>query len=293
MEESVGSPAPDCSESKALVHEVKRLTRPASQAEHRLSSDVHGGLAGAPCADQLDHGARVASLAQRLTALGYQVAIRTALGGGDGSECLHNLGHSFITVDLQQQQQQQEEEQQEQREQEQQQRRRHAAAAAAGHAPPRHVIDPHFQAQFIVAAPSARYRQVLDAVPEVFVGPEPQLLALVDLLCREMAASFKQLQVVMPPWRQPASILSKWQPSPRRSVDSPVRQADASPWRPQQAPQQQRPHRLGGQAAMLRAAQQLGAGVSRHGSPAAGFEPLRIVVGGNFLPVPAPAPLRP
>jgi uncharacterized protein (TIGR01615 family) len=289
------SPASDCSESKALVAEVKRLTRAASMAEHRLASDVSAALS-ALAPDVTDHQARITALAQRLTAHGYQVALRSALGGGDGSECLHNLRHCFLAVALQQQRQQQQQQQgQQQQGQQQQGQQQQGQQGQQGqqhhhhhHPQPRHIIDPYFKEQFIIAAPSSRYQRLLDALPEAFVGPEPFLLALVDLLCREMAASFKQQGSVMPPWRQPASILSKWQPSPRRSVDSPVGDADVSQWRQlqreqaaQAARQQQR---LGGQAAMLRAAERLGG--ARAGSPAAGFEPLRIVVGGNFTPVP-------
>lgn len=37
-------------------------------------------------------------LASRLGRLGYRVHIRTALGGGEGFECLRNLRHVFLFV---------------------------------------------------------------------------------------------------------------------------------------------------------------------------------------------------
>ncbi len=37
-------------------------------------------------------------LAAFLTRLGYRVHIRTALGGGEGFECLRNLRHVFLAV---------------------------------------------------------------------------------------------------------------------------------------------------------------------------------------------------
>ena len=37
-------------------------------------------------------------LATKLAAVGYQVAIRTALGGGSGQECFRNLHHVFLVI---------------------------------------------------------------------------------------------------------------------------------------------------------------------------------------------------
>lgn len=37
-------------------------------------------------------------LATHLAAVGYKVAIRTALGGGVGQECFHNLHYEFLLV---------------------------------------------------------------------------------------------------------------------------------------------------------------------------------------------------
>ena len=37
-------------------------------------------------------------IASRLAAVGHQVALRTALGGGRGQECFHHLHHEFLVV---------------------------------------------------------------------------------------------------------------------------------------------------------------------------------------------------
>ena len=37
-------------------------------------------------------------LATKLAAVGYHVAIRTALGGGAGQECFRNLHHEFLVI---------------------------------------------------------------------------------------------------------------------------------------------------------------------------------------------------
>jgi hypothetical protein len=58
---------------------------------------------------------------------------------------------------------------------------------------------------------------VLAAIPQVWVGPEEHLILLVNFLCAEMSAAFRQLGSVPPPWRQASSMLSKWRP--RNSID--------------------------------------------------------------------------
>lgn len=40
----------------------------------------------------------VVVIASRLAAMGHQVALRTALGGGRGQECFHHLHHEFLVV---------------------------------------------------------------------------------------------------------------------------------------------------------------------------------------------------
>ncbi len=37
-------------------------------------------------------------LASKLAAVGYKLTIRTALGGGSGRSCFHNLHHEFLLV---------------------------------------------------------------------------------------------------------------------------------------------------------------------------------------------------
>ncbi|KAG2428365.1 hypothetical protein HXX76_010509 [Chlamydomonas incerta] len=254
-------------EEDEIVSEIQRFVQPTTAAEARLAADVRVALSHcntATAAAAAEAGPRLVSI---LTALGYSAALRTALGGGDGADCLRNLRHSFIAVELptattptaggasaa------------------------HAqggiagaaaaaggggggiAAAAAGsgmvtggvmggyshysshpaaagacgpgpgysaggyshgyshQAARRYVVDPVFKEQFIIAKTTSRYSCILGAVPQVFVGPEEHLGLLVQFLCAEMAAAFRQLGSVLPPWRQAASMLSKW--APRKSVD--------------------------------------------------------------------------
>ena len=118
-------------------------------------------------------------LASKLVNVGYKVAIRTALGGGAGQECFHNLHHEFLIV-------------------------------AGCHQEA--IIDCHFRDQFKIGQHIQWYQQVLDCVPEVFVGSVQCLAPLVALVCTEMALAFKEGGAACPPWRQPKSIISKWLP---------------------------------------------------------------------------------
>ena len=51
--------------------------------------------------------------------------------------------------------------------------------------------------------------------------PEDRITALVTFLSAELTLAFKVNGAVLPPWRQAASMLTKWQP--RRSMDHAVR----------------------------------------------------------------------
>lgn len=119
-------------------------------------------------------------LASKLVNIGYKVAIRTAMGGGAGQDCFHNLHHEFLVV-----------------------AERHQEV----------IVDCHFKDQFKIGQHTLQYQQTLNCLPEVFVGSALRLAPLVDLMCTEMAAAFKEQGVTCPPWRQPRSVISKWLPS--------------------------------------------------------------------------------
>ena len=119
-------------------------------------------------------------LASKLVNIGYTVAVRTAMGGGPGQDCFHNLHHEFLIV-----------------------AERHQEI----------IIDCHFKDQFRIGQHTQQYQQVLNGLPEVFVGSATRLAPLVELLCSEMAVAFKECSVTCPPWRHPRSMISKWLPA--------------------------------------------------------------------------------
>lgn len=132
----------------------------------------------------------VAELADTLRRLGYAVKLRTALGGGPGGACLRSLRHSFLTVSV---------------------------SSPSGSMS--YVLDPRFRDQFEIAHSTPRYSKVLEAVGQEVVTSQDRLIKVVELLCAEMALAFQETGTPLPPWRQQAAMLSKWQPRRSEEVD--------------------------------------------------------------------------
>ncbi|GLC36736.1 hypothetical protein PLESTB_000788300 [Pleodorina starrii] len=176
-------------EEDEVVSEIQRFVQPTTAAEARMLSDVK---AACPHAKDGQDTERLVSI---LSALGYRCSLRTALGGGDGPDCLRNLRHTFIVCEC-------------------------PASNPNQPVSPsrRYIVDTQFKEQFIIAKTTARYAAILAAIPQIFVGPEEHLSLLVNFLCSEMSSAFRQLGSVLPPWRQASSMLSKWKP--RKSVDA-------------------------------------------------------------------------
>lgn len=119
-------------------------------------------------------------LASKLVNMGYKVSIRTAVGGGSGQECFHNLHHEFLVVSTRQQQL---------------------------------IVDCSFKEQFSICQQTQQYQQLLKQLPQVFVGSASRLLPMVELMCTEIALSFKESGFTCPPWRHAKSMSSKWFPT--------------------------------------------------------------------------------
>ena len=80
-----------------------------------------------------------------------------------------------------------------------------------------YIIDPCFKEQFEIAHVTPRYTCVLSEVPATFIGTEEQVIAVVEIMSKEISRAFQQAGATLPPWRHTASMLSKWQP--RKSED--------------------------------------------------------------------------
>ena len=134
-------------------------------------------------------GLTSAGLAQVFEQHGYETCLRTALGGGDGIDCLHNLRHSFLVV--------------------------RPPGGVIGE--PSYIVDIEFKDQFRVAAATKHYQSLIENMEGEFIGSEQKLRPVLQMLCDEMVLAFAEKDIVLPPWRQLSSMLSKW--CPRRSED--------------------------------------------------------------------------
>lgn len=161
----------------AVQQRLTPLLQSSEISELRLARDVRW-LSQATYREDGRRDAVV--LASKLVNIGYTVAVRTAMGGGPGQDCFHNLHHEFLIV-----------------------AERHQET----------IIDCHFKDQFRIGQHTQQYQWILNGLPEVFVGSATRLAPLVELLCSEMAHAFKECSVTCPPWRHPRSMISKWLPT--------------------------------------------------------------------------------
>ena len=80
-----------------------------------------------------------------------------------------------------------------------------------------YIVDPCFKEQFEIPHVTPRYNCVLSEVPATFIGTEEQVIAVVEIMSKEISRAFQHAGATLPPWRHTASMLSKWQP--RKSED--------------------------------------------------------------------------
>lgn len=169
-----------------VVQKLQSLLEPWSEAEYMVL--LHVRIAREEALKRGEPHLTVVELADTLRRLGYRVKLRTALGGGWGGACLRNLRHSFLAVTVE-----------------------------GPNGGTQLVVDPRFKEQFEIAHATPRYTQILEAVPTEAVVPQDRLNSAVEALCKELAAAFQASSIPLPPWRQAAAMMSKWQP--RRSEE--------------------------------------------------------------------------
>ena len=80
--------------------------------------------------------------------------MRTAIGGGQGTECFHHLQHETLRV----------------------------VGEGSQHGTD-FIIDTSFREQFTISNPTPAYNRLMDTLPAEFVGPSSRLAPLVQLMC--------------------------------------------------------------------------------------------------------------
>lgn len=163
----------------------------------------------------------IVDLACDLASLGYEIKVRYAEGGG--ANCFKNLCHEFILVKVLALE-----------------LRVYALPDAA---PVRAdnacqkfgitsavsmqatgdskgcdvVVECGFHDHFRIPCATAAYSKLFNQLPAVYVGTTENMSPLVDVISREMARSFLEEGVTMPPWRGSKALMSKW--IPQRAID--------------------------------------------------------------------------
>ncbi|GMH34449.1 hypothetical protein BSKO_02283 [Bryopsis sp. KO-2023] len=77
------------------------------------------------------------------------------------------------------------------------------------------IVELNFREQFVIQNPPVRYEEVLELVPEEFVGTVDNLNHLIPLLCDEMARAFTARRQFLPPWRSCEVLRARWAGSGR------------------------------------------------------------------------------
>eukprot|EP00898_Chlorokybus_atmophyticus_P001000 jgi/Chlat1/1900/Chrsp147S02213 len=74
------------------------------------------------------------------------------------------------------------------------------------------IIDVNLRQQFAVARPALGYQRILEILPEIFIGDRKQLRSVVTFLAEQIAESFSEQSLALPPWRGKQGYLARWFP---------------------------------------------------------------------------------
>jgi len=72
------------------------------------------------------------------------------------------------------------------------------------------VVDPGFRSQFVLARPTKEYTQLLEVLPDVFVGCKDTMRDIIEFVSNRAAESFHSSNMTLPPWRERDAMLAKW-----------------------------------------------------------------------------------
>ncbi|GER29729.1 hypothetical protein STAS_05618 [Striga asiatica] len=72
------------------------------------------------------------------------------------------------------------------------------------------IIDIDFRSEFEIARPTKAYRQILQTLPNIFVGKAERLEKIVTLVSEAAKQSLKKRGMPVPPWRKAGYVKAKW-----------------------------------------------------------------------------------
>jgi uncharacterized protein (TIGR01615 family) len=77
------------------------------------------------------------------------------------------------------------------------------------------VVEPSFRAEFEMARAGAEYRELVAALPAVFVGRAERLRGVVKAMCAAAKQCMKENNMHLGPWRKQKYMQSKWLGTPQ------------------------------------------------------------------------------
>lgn len=72
------------------------------------------------------------------------------------------------------------------------------------------IVDLDFRSQFELPRPTPTYTELINNLPQIFVGSEEKLGKVIPLLCSAAKESLKEKGLYIPPWRKASYMHSKW-----------------------------------------------------------------------------------
>ena len=102
---------------------------------------------------RMDHLSAVGATQE--SACDLQVSLRTAIGGGQGTDCFHHLHHETLRV-----------------------------VGEGSQTGVDIIVDSAFKDQFTISQSTPTYGRLMEALPQEFVGPSSRLAPLVQLMCQ-------------------------------------------------------------------------------------------------------------
>lgn len=83
------------------------------------------------------------------------------------------------------------------------------------------IIELNFRAEFEMARAGEEYNRLVCRLPEVFMGKEERLRAVVKILCAAAKKSMKERKIHMGPWRKHRYMQAKWHGNCEQSAPAP------------------------------------------------------------------------
>ncbi|KAF3631559.1 hypothetical protein P3S67_008872 [Capsicum chacoense] len=83
----------------------------------------------------------------------------------------------------------------------------------------RYFIDLDFAAQFEIARPTIQYKQLLQSLPNIFVGNIDELKQILRTMSDAARRSLKSRGLTFPPWRKHRFMQNKWLSSYKRTIN--------------------------------------------------------------------------